>query len=446
MSVKFDSQHLSDFIAQNEYKAMTPQVKLAHEELQSGTGLGNDFLGWVKLPTEYDKEEFARIKKAAEKIKSDTDVFVVIGIGGSYLGARAAIEFLKSPNYNALKKDTPDIYFAGNGISSTALSELLSICEGKDVSINMISKSGTTTEPAIAFRVFREFLEKKYGKDGARSRIYCTTDKARGTLKQLADREGYETFVVPDDVGGRYSVLTAVGLLPIAVSGADIDALMQGAAEAQKEYDNPDLFTNDCYQYAAARNILYRKGKEIEILVSYEPGFTMMNEWWKQLYGESEGKDGKGLFPASVVFSTDLHSMGQYIQAGRRSLFETVVLIDKPKHEIYIGNDPENVDGLNFLEGKSMAYINEKAFEGTVLAHTDGGVPNGVIRIPDFSEKSLGHLIYFFEKACAISGYLMGVNPFDQPGVESYKKNMFALLGKPGYEEQKAALEARLQK
>ena len=425
---------------------MAPQVKLAHEELQSGTGLGNDFLGWVKLPTEYDKEEFARIKKAAEKIKSDTDVFVVIGIGGSYLGARAAIEFLKSPNYNALKKDTPDIYFAGNGISSTALSELLSICEGKDVSINMISKSGTTTEPAIAFRVFREFLEKKYGKDGARSRIYCTTDKARGTLKQLADREGYETFVVPDDVGGRYSVLTAVGLLPIAVSGADIDALMQGAAEAQKEYDNPDLFTNDCYQYAAARNILYRKGKEIEILVSYEPGFTMMNEWWKQLYGESEGKDGKGLFPASVVFSTDLHSMGQYIQAGRRSLFETVVLIDKPKHEIYIGNDPENVDGLNFLEGKSMAYINEKAFEGTVLAHTDGGVPNGVIRIPDFSEKSLGHLIYFFEKACAISGYLMGVNPFDQPGVESYKKNMFALLGKPGYEEQKAALEARLQK
>ena len=446
MSVKFDSQHLSDFIAQNEYKAMAPQVKLAHEELQSGTGLGNDFLGWVKLPTEYDKEEFARIKKAAEKIKSDTDVFVVIGIGGSYLGARAAIEFLKSPNYNALKKDTPDIYFAGNGISSTALSELLSICEGKDVSINMISKSGTTTEPAIAFRVFREFLEKKYGKDGARSRIYCTTDKARGTLKQLADREGYETFVVPDDVGGRYSVLTAVGLLPIAVSGADIDALMQGAAEAQKEYDNPDLFTNDCYQYAAARNILYRKGKEIEILVSYEPGFTMMNEWWKQLYGESEGKDGKGLFPASVVFSTDLHSMGQYIQAGRRSLFETVVLIDKPKHEIYIGNDPENVDGLNFLEGKSMAYINEKAFEGTVLAHTDGGVPNGVIRIPDFSEKSLGHLIYFFEKACAISGYLMGVNPFDQPGVESYKKNMFALLGKPGYEEQKAALGARLQK
>ena len=446
MSVKFDAQHLSGFIAENEYKAMAPQVKLAHEQLQSGTGLGNDFLGWVKLPTDYDKEEFARIKKAAKKIQSDTDVFVVIGIGGSYLGARAAIEFLRSPNYNALKKDTPDIYFVGNGISSTALSEVLSICEGKDVSINMISKSGTTTEPAIACRVFREFLEKKYGKDGARGRIYCTTDKARGTLKQLADREGYETFVVPDDVGGRYSVLTAVGLLPIAVSGADIDALMQGAADAQKEFDNPDLFTNNCYQYAAARNILYRKGKEIEILVSYEPSFTMMNEWWKQLYGESEGKDGKGLFPASVVFSTDLHSMGQYILAGRRSLFETVVLIEKAKQEIYIGNDPENVDGLNFLEGKSMAYINEKAFEGTVLAHTDGGVPNAVVRIPDFSEKSLGQLIYFFEKACAISGYLMGVNPFDQPGVESYKKNMFALLGKPGYEEQKAALEARLKK
>ena len=446
MAIKVDTKHLSSFIGDNEYKAIAPQVKLAHETLHNGTGLGSDFTGWVTLPTDYDKEEFARIKAAAKKIQSDTDVFLVIGIGGSYLGARAAIEFLKSPNYNSIKKETPDIYFTGNSISSSALAELVEICEGRDVSINMISKSGTTTEPAIAFRVFREFLEKKYGKDGARSRIYCTTDKARGTLKQLADREGYETFVVPDDVGGRYSVLTAVGLLPIAVSGADIDALMQGAAEAQKEYDNPDLFTNDCYQYAAARNILYRKGKEIEILVSYEPGFTMMNEWWKQLYGESEGKDGKGLFPASVVFSTDLHSMGQYIQAGRRSLFETVVLIDKPKHEIYIGNDPENVDGLNFLEGKSMAYINEKAFEGTVLAHTDGGVPNGVIRIPDFSEKSLGHLIYFFEKACAISGYLMGVNPFDQPSVESYKKNMFALLGKPGYEEQKAALQARLQK
>lgn len=446
MSIKVDSQHLSKFINQNEYKGIAPQVKLAHEMLHSGKGLGNDFIGWVNLPTDYDKEEFARIKKAANKIKSDTDVFIVIGIGGSYLGARAAIEFLKSNNYNAMKKDTPDIYFTGNSISSSALSELIAICEGKDVSINMISKSGTTTEPAIAFRVFRELLEKKYGKEEARKRIYCTTDKARGTLKQLATKEGYESFVVPDDVGGRYSVLTAVGLLPIAVSGADIDALMAGAAQSQKEFDNPDLDTNECYKYAAIRNILYRKGKEIEVLVSYEPCYTLMCEWWKQLFGESEGKDNKGLFPASVVFSTDLHSMGQYIQDGRRSLFETVVLFDKAKQDIFIGNDPENVDGLNFLEGKSMAYINQKAFEGTVLAHTDGGVPNVVLHAPDFSEQTLGQIIYFFEKACAISGYMLGVNPFDQPGVESYKKNMFALLGKPGYESEKDALEARLKK
>jgi len=446
MSVKVDSQHLSNFISQDEYKAIGPQVKLAHEMLHSGTGLGNDFIGWVNLPTDYDKEEFARIKKAANKIKSDTDIFIVIGIGGSYLGARAAIEFLKSNNYNAMKKDTPDIYFAGNSISSTALSELIAICDGKNVSINMISKSGTTTEPAIAFRVFRELLEKRYGKEEARKRIYCTTDKARGTLKKLATQEGYESFVVPDDVGGRYSVLTAVGLLPIAVSGADIDALMAGAAQAQKEYNNPDLATNECYKYAATRNILYRKGKEIEILVSYEPCYTLMCEWWKQLFGESEGKNNKGLFPASVVFSTDLHSMGQYIQDGRRSLFETVVLFDKAKQDIFIGNDPENVDGLNFLEGKSMAFINQKAFEGTVLAHTDGGVPNVVLRAPDFSEQTLGHMIYFFEKACAVSGYMMGVNPFDQPGVESYKKNMFALLGKSGYESEKDALEARLKK
>ncbi len=446
MSIKLDTKHLGAFISEKEYTSMAPQVKLAHEELHAGTGLGNDFLGWVDLPEAYDKEEFARIKEAAKRIQANTDVFVVIGIGGSYLGARAAIEYLKSNQYNALPKKTPDIYFAGNSISSSALAELLHICEGKDVSINMISKSGTTTEPAIAFRVFREFLEKKYGKEGARERIYCTTDKARGTLKKLATQEGYETFVVPDDVGGRYSVLTAVGLLPIAVCGADIDALMEGANEARKEYNNPDLAANPCYQYAAVRNILYRKGKEIEILASYEPCFTLMCEWWKQLYGESEGKDHKGLYPASVIFSTDLHSMGQYIQDGRRSLFETVVLFDKVKEEIFLGNDPENVDGLNFLEGKSMAYVNEKAFEGTVLAHTDGGVPNVVLRVPDFSERSLGALIYFFEKACAISGYLMGVNPFDQPGVESYKKNMFALLGKPGYEAEKAALEARLQK
>ena len=446
MATKLSAQYLKGFVKPQECEAMAPQVKLAHEALHAGTGLGNDFLGWIKLPTDYDKEEFSRIQKAAKKIQSDTDVFIVIGIGGSYLGARAAIEFLKSPNYNALKKDTPEIYFAGNSISSTALAELIDLCEGKDVSINMISKSGTTTEPAIAFRVFRELLEKKYGKQGARERLYCTPDKEKGTLKKLADEEGYETFVVPDDVGGRFSVLTAVGLLPIAVSGCDIDALMSGARKAQNDFMEPDLNKNDCYKYAALRNILYRKGKEVEVLVSYEPCFTMMNEWWKQLYGESEGKDQKGLFPASVVFSTDLHSMGQFIQDGKRLLFETVVLIDKAKREIVLNEDKDNVDGLNFLAGRSMAYINEKAFEGTVLAHTDGGAPCMVLHMEEATEFELGYLIYFFEKACAVSGYLMGVNPFDQPGVESYKKNMFALLGKPGYENEKAALEARLAK
>lgn len=444
MSTTLSVKHLNGFINDTEYCAMASQVKEAHKALHTGTGLGNDFIGWLSLPTDYDKEEFARIKLAAEKIKKNTDVFIVIGIGGSYLGARAAIEFLKSPNYNALAKDTPQIYYAGNSISSTALSELIEICEGKDVSINMISKSGTTTEPAIAFRVFRELLEKKYGKDGAKERIYCTTDKARGTLKELATKEGYETFVVPDDVGGRYSVLTAVGLLPIAVAGADLDALMAGAQKAQKDFDNDDLNTNDCYKYAAIRNILYRKGYSTEILVAYEPAFTLMCEWFKQLFGESEGKDNKGIFPASVVFSTDLHSMGQFIQDGRRIMFETVVLFDKCKKELALGTDPQNVDGLNFLSGKTMDFVNKKAFEGTVLAHNDGGVPNVVLNVEQMTEKELGYLIYFFEKACAISGYIMGVNPFDQPGVESYKKNMFALLGKPGYEEQKAALEARL--
>lgn len=446
MPLKLEDGYLKGFVSGQEYKAMEPQVKAAHELLHSGTGLGNDFIGWVTLPTDYDKEEFARIKAAAGRIKKNSDVFIVIGIGGSYLGARAAIEFLKSDRYNDLKKDTPNIFFTGNSISSTALAELVSICEGKDVSINMISKSGTTTEPAIAFRVFRELLEKKYGKEGAKDRIFCTTDKAKGTLKQLADKEGYETFVVPDDVGGRYSVLTAVGLLPIAVAGADIDALMAGAAKAAELYGKPSLEENDCYKYAAIRNILYNKGKCTEVMVSYEPRYAMMNEWWKQLFGESEGKDNKGLFPASVVFSTDLHSLGQYIQDGRRTLFETVMLIDQPKQEITLGNDPENVDGLNYLEGRTMAFINEKAFEGTVLAHNDGGVPNVVIHAPDFSEDTLGQIIYFFEKACAISGYLLGVNPFDQPGVESYKKNMFALLGKPGYEAAKAELEKRLSK
>lgn len=446
MPLKLEAGYLNGFVSQHEYEAIAPQVKTAHEQLMAKTGMGNDFLGWVDLPTQYDKEEFARIKAAAKKIQGNSDVFVVIGIGGSYLGARAAIEFLKSEKYNDLRKDTPAIYFAGNSISSTALAELVAICEGKDVSINMISKSGTTTEPAIAFRVFRELLEKKYGKEGARERIFCTTDKARGTLKHLADEEGYETFVVPDDVGGRYSVLTAVGLLPIAVAGADIDALMAGAAKAMEKYNDPSLDNNDCYKYAAIRNILYNKGKCTEVMVSYEPCYAMMNEWWKQLYGESEGKDNKGLFPASVVFSTDLHSLGQYIQDGRRTLFETVVLIDEPKHQITLGKDPTDVDGLNYLEGRTMAFINEKAFEGTVLAHNDGGVPNVVIHASDFSEDTLGQLIYFFEKACAISGYLLGVNPFDQPGVESYKKNMFALLGKPGYEEAKAELEKRLSR
>ncbi|MBQ1389578.1 MAG: glucose-6-phosphate isomerase [Clostridia bacterium] len=444
MSTKLNKKYLTGFLNDEELANLASRVKTAHEELTDGTGAGNDFIGWLTLPTDYDKDEFARIKAAAERIKKNSEVFIVIGIGGSYLGARAAIEFLKSPNYNALKKDTPDIYYTGNSISSTALAELLEICEGKDISINMISKSGTTTEPAIAFRVFRELLEEKYGKEGAKERIFCTTDKEKGTLKQLADKEGYETFVVPDDVGGRYSVLTAVGLLPIAVAGADLDALMAGAAKAQAEFNNPDLAANDCYTYAAIRNALYAKGYTTEILVSYEPSFTMMSEWYKQLFGESEGKDNKGIFPASVTFSTDLHSMGQYIQEGRRNLFETVVTFEKPKREITIGTDPENVDGLNFLSGKGMSYVNEKAFQGTVLAHNDGGVPNIVLSVPEMNEEELGYLIYFFEKACAVSGYLLGVNPFNQPGVESYKKNMFALLGKPGYEDAKKALEARL--
>lgn len=446
MPLKLEDGYLKGFVSEHEYDSIQPLVTSAHETLTKKTGLGNDFLGWVDLPNNYDKEEFARIKSAAKKIQSNTDIFIVIGIGGSYLGARAAIEFLKSDKYNDLANDTPKIYFTGNSISSTSLSELVSICEGKNVSINMISKSGTTTEPAIAFRVFRELLEKKYGKEGARERIFCTTDKAKGTLKNLADTEGFETFVVPDDVGGRFSVLTAVGLLPIAVAGADIDALMKGAAMAAEKYNSPTIKDNDCYKYAALRNILYNKGKNIEVMVSYEPRYTMMNEWWKQLYGESEGKDNKGLFPASVVFSTDLHSMGQYIQDGRRSLFETVIHFKNPVHEIVLGKEETDVDGLNYLEGKTVHFVNDKAFEGTILAHSDGNVPNIVLEAEDFSENTLGHMIYFFEKACAVSGYMLGVNPFDQPGVESYKKNMFALLGKPGYEDAKAELEKRLLK
>lgn len=446
MPLTLEDQYLNGFVAEHEYQAIDAAVRTAHDQLMTKTGMGNDFLGWLDLPENYDREEFARIQQAAKRIQDNTDVFIVIGIGGSYLGARAAVEFLKSDKYNELPGNTPKIYFTGNSISSSALAELVTICEGKNVSINMISKSGTTTEPAIAFRVFRELLENKYGKEEAKKRIFCTTDKARGTLKHLADEEGFETFVVPDDVGGRYSVLTAVGLLPIAVAGADITALMQGAADAAKKYNTPSLYENDCYKYAAIRNILYNKGKATEVMVSYEPCYTMMNEWWKQLYGESEGKDQKGLFPASVIFSTDLHSMGQYIQDGKRNLFETVVHFQTPKHEITLQKAEQDIDGLNYLEGKTMAFVNDKAFEGTVLAHNDGGVPNIVIEAKDFSENTLGHLIFFFEKACAISGYMLGVNPFDQPGVESYKKNMFALLGKPGFEAEKAILEKRLSK
>ena len=444
MGLKLNTKYLKDFVSDHEIEGIKTQVYDAAKTLHSKTGLGNDFLGWLTLPTDYDKEEFDRIKKAAEKIKKDTDVFIVIGIGGSYLGARAAIELLTSPFYNNLKKDTPDIYYVGNNISATYLNEILSICEGRDVSVNIISKSGTTTEPALAFRVFRELLENKYGKEGARERIYATTDKAKGTLKELSGREGFETFVVPDDVGGRYSVLTAVGLLPIAVAGVDIDAIMQGAQEAQKELAVEDIEKNDCYKYAALRNILYRKGKAIEMLVSYDPSFAMMAEWFKQLFGESEGKDNKGIFPASVIFSTDLHSMGQFIQDGTRNLFETVVNIKTPKKDLFIKPDPDNFDGLNFLSNQNMSVVNQKAFGGTVLAHTEGGVPNIVLDVEKMDEKEFGYMVYFFEKACAISCYMMGVNPFNQPGVESYKKNMFALLGKPGYENEKAALEAKL--
>lgn len=446
MALKLTDKYARGFVREHELSCMQPQISAAHELLHSGKGAGSDFIGWLDLPVSYDKEEFARIKAAAERIKSSCDILIVIGIGGSYLGARAAVEFIKSPLYNNLKKDTPDIYFLGNSISSTALAETLSLCEGRDVCVNVISKSGTTTEPAIAFRIFKEFLENKYGKEGAKERIFCTTDKARGTLKALADSEGYETFVVPDDVGGRYSVLTAVGLLPIAVSGADIDAMMKGAADAREAFMNPDIESNDCYKYAALRNVLLRKGKGIEMLTAYEPRMTMMAEWFKQLYGESEGKDNKGLFPASAIFSTDLHSLGQYIQDGVRSIFETVVWIDSPEKDVEIKEQADNGDGLNFLAGKTMSFVNRKAFEGTILAHNDGGVPNLVLELPRADEYEFGYMVYFFEKACAISGYVLGVNPFNQPGVESYKKNMFALLGKPGYEDQKEALEKRISK
>ena len=446
MTLKLTDKYINSFINSDELNAIQAEITSAHTSLINKTGEGNDFLGWITLPDDYDKEEFARIKVAAEKIKNTCDILIVIGIGGSYLGSRAVIEFLKSPMYNSLKKDTPDIYFSGCNISAQSLNELLAICEGKDVCINVISKSGTTTEPAVAFRVFRELLENKYGKDGARERIFVTTDKARGTLKQFADESGYETFVVPDNVGGRFSVLTAVGLLPIAAAGIDIDMLMKGASDAAKEYTaTADINANDCMKYVALRNIMYRNGKATEVLVSYEPYATMFNEWWKQLYGESEGQDQKGLFPASVIFSTDLHSLGQFIQDGSRNLFETVISVVDEQEKHAVPYDEANIDGLNFLAGVDLNDVNKMAMKGTILAHVDGGAPNILIELDKRNEYSLGYLLYFFEFACGVSGYVLGVNPFNQPGVEAYKKNMFALLGKPGYEAQKKELEERLK-
>lgn len=449
MHLNFDYSKALNFFNEQEVKNMEGYVKVAHDQLHNKTGAGNDFLGWLELPTNYDKEEFARIKEASKKIQNNSDVLVVIGIGGSYLGARAAIEMLNDNFYNFYEKDrkTPQVFFVGHTISSTYTAELVNYLKttGKDFSVNVISKSGTTTEPAIAFRIFKELLEEKYGKEEAKERIFATTDKAKGALKSLADDEGYETFVVPDDVGGRFTVLTAVGLLPIAVSGVDIDKMMEGAKLAQDQLATPDLSKNIAYQYAVMRNILQQKGKLIEILVSYEPSMVYFNEWWKQLYGESEGKDGKALYPSSVCFSTDLHSMGQYVQEGRRILLETILKVKTPNKDIELKEADNNLDGLNYLAGKTMDFVNTKAFEGTLLAHTDGGVPNFVVELPDMSEFTFGYLVYFFEKAVAISGYMQGLNPFDQPGVEAYKKNMFALLGKPGFEDLKAELEDRLK-
>ena len=445
--ITFDYSKAMSFIGENELLPMEKLVGDAKEVLAGRTGAGNDFLGWIDLPVNYDKEEFERIQKAAEKIKADSEVLVVIGIGGSYLGARAAIEFLRHGFYNMVSKEirkTPEIYFVGNSISSTYLAQLIDVIGDRDYSVNIISKSGTTTEPAIAFRIFKEMLEKKYGKEEAAKRIYATTDKARGALKNLATEEGYESFVVPDDVGGRFSVLTAVGLLPIAVSGADVSKLMEGAAAGRKRAMEADFAENDALKYAAVRNILLRKGKLVEILANYEPSLHYVSEWWKQLYGESEGKDQKGIFPASVDLTTDLHSMGQFIQDGSRIMFETVMNVEKPRCELVIGEEPTDLDGLNYLAGKTVDFVNKSAMNGTILAHTDGNVPNLVINIPEQNEYYLGELFYFFEFACGVSGYLLGVNPFNQPGVESYKRNMFALLGKPGYEKEREELLKRL--
>ena len=446
--MKFDYKKADFVLTQQELDLMKEKVSKAHKTLHEKSGEGNEFLGWLDLPANYDKAEFERVKKAAEKIKANSDVLIVIGIGGSYLGAKAGLSMLTHTFYDALcknKRKTPAVLFAGNSISSAYLCDLIEFLGDKDFSVNVISKSGTTTEPAIAFRVFKELLENKYGKEGAKERIFATTDKEKGALKKLCDAEGYETFVIPDDVGGRFSVLTPVGLLPLAVGGADIDKIMAGAQKAREDFKDCDLDNNICYQYAAARNVLYEKGYTTEIMVNYEPFMHYFSEWWKQLYGESEGKDNKGIFPASVEFSTDLHSLGQYIQDGKRNLFETVINIEESKKTFVIKEDKENIDGLNFLAGKTLDFVNKKAFEGTLLAHTDGKAPNFVISVPRADEENFGYMVYFFEKACAISGYILGVNPFNQPGVEAYKKNMFALLGKPGYDDMKKDLENRLK-
>ena len=447
MAMNLKLTGLNGFVAPAEMENMSALVNTVNEVLLSGKGAGNDFLGWLDLPVNYDKEEFARIQQAAKKIQGESKVLVVIGIGGSYLGARAAIEFVNGQMYNGVRPEgIPEIYFAGNNISSSYLNDIIKIIGDRDFSVNIISKSGTTTEPAIAFRVFKKMLEEKYGKEGAKGRIYATTDKARGALKNLADAEGYETFVVPDDVGGRFSVLTAVGLLPIAAAGIDIEAMMKGAQEAREICKDGTVETNPSMQYAALRNILLNKGKTTEILVNYEPALTMMGEWFKQLFAESEGKDQKGIFPTAANFSTDLHSIGQFIQDGARSLFETVIWVKQPRSEAFIEEAAEDIDGLNYLAGKSVQFVNSKAYQGTLMAHMDGGTPNIIVEIDEADAYHFGYLVYFFEKACGISGYLLGVNPFDQPGVEAYKKNMFALLGKPGYEARKAELEARLNK
>ena len=446
MGIKLKLSGIENFVRNEEYAKIQPAVKMASDLLYSGKGAGNDYIGWVDLPNNYDKDEFERIKKAAKKIQSNSEVLIVIGIGGSYLGGRAALEFVNGVNFNKkVHKGIPEVYFVGNSISSDYLSDIIEILGDRDFSINVISKSGTTTEPAIAFRIFKKIIEDKYGKEGAKERIFATTDKARGALKSMCNTEGYETFVIPDDVGGRFSVLTPVGLLPMAAAGIDIDAVMQGASDAVATYKNDDLENNDCLKYAATRQILGRKGKAIEILANYEPSLTMFGEWYKQLYAESEGKDGKGIFPVSANFSTDLHSIGQFIQDGSRNLFETVLWVENAKKNITIETDAENLDGLNLVADKTIQYVNSKAYAGTFLAHVDGGVPTMVLEVEKTDAYNFGQLVYFFEKALAISGYMLGVNPFDQPGVEAYKKNMFALLGKPGYEDRKAELEERLK-